>query len=144
MNLTVRHAELMDIDHIVRLVAELAASTGESSLVTPTYVANYLAYPTSRVLLAELQGEIIGLLSYSIRPNLYHVGDCCTIEEFIVQTSVCGQGIGSTLLKYLFSQPEVIRCAEVSVSTLLNNEQAIEFYRTHGFTDEALLLEKHL
>jgi ribosomal protein S18 acetylase RimI-like enzyme len=34
-------------------------------------------------------------------------------------------------------------CAEVSVSTMPSNSKAIEFYKAHGMTDEAVLLEKH-
>jgi ribosomal protein S18 acetylase RimI-like enzyme len=34
-------------------------------------------------------------------------------------------------------------CAEVSVSTLSDNEDAQRFYRSHGLVDEAVFLEKH-
>jgi len=39
---------------------------------------------------------------------------------------------------------ESLGCAEVSVSTMPDNVDALQFYKAHGLVDEAILLEKHL
>jgi ribosomal protein S18 acetylase RimI-like enzyme len=143
MGTLVREAKNSDAAMIVQLIGELAATGGEHSPITEAYVAKYLASPVSRILLAEVQGQIAGLLSYSLRPDLYHAGDSCLVEELIVSEMFRGQGIGSALLMALMTRLEAAGCAEVSVSTMPDNVQAIHFYQKHGLTDEALFLEKH-
>lgn len=144
MTICIREAQLRDSAIIVALIQELAGGEGEQSPLTESYAATYLAYPNNRVLLAEEQGECVGLLSYSIRPNLYHAGPSCQIEELIVREGAQGRGVGSALIEKVIQQAAVCRCQEISVSTLLDNSRAIAFYKRHGFGDEALLLEQHL
>ena len=143
MDIAIRAAELADATDIVRLINELAATDGEHSPLTEAYVATYLSSATSEVLLAEKQNRVVGLLSYSLRPDLYHAALACLIEEFIVQEVVRGQGVGSALLTELLARLATIDCAEVSVATMPDNIRAIKFYRTHGLAEEALFLEKH-
>ncbi len=143
MTITVCEAESQHIPSIVRLIAELAASGGERSTLTAAYVQEYLLSPSSHVLLAESDGQAVGLLSFSIRPDLYHAADTALIEELVVQDSFRGQGIGGMLLDELLRRLEALGCAEVSVTTMPDNQGALRFYRAHGLTDEAVFLERH-
>jgi ribosomal protein S18 acetylase RimI-like enzyme len=142
MTIHVRAATPQDIDIIVRLIQELVATGGEVSPISATYVEKYLASPQSKVLLAEVNEQIAGLISYSIRPDLYHAGDCCLVEELMVQEGARGRGIGSALLTELFSRLK--DCVEVGLGVMPDNTRAIAFYRKHGLVEEALLLERHL
>jgi ribosomal protein S18 acetylase RimI-like enzyme len=139
MSINIRDAGPEDAAAIVRLIAEL----GGQSPVTKEYVESYLSFPGSGVLLAEEGDQTIGLLSYSVRPNLYHAGDSCLIEELIVHEPARGRGVGSALMSELFRRLISTGCAEVSVSTMPGNQRAIKFYKYHGLIDEAILLEKH-
>ena len=139
----VREATLADASVIVRLVGEHAASSGERSPLTEAYVATYLSSTTSKILLAEIQNRVVGLLSYSIRPDLFHAGSSCLLEELIVEEATRGQGVGSALVTELCSRLTPLACAEVSVAVMANNQRGIKFYRTHGLIEEALFLEKH-
>ena len=141
-SIVVRDATGGDTHSITRLITELAASS-ETSPVTDTYVEGYLASPGNRVLLAESLGEVVGLLSYSVRHGLYHAGDSCLIEEVVVREDARRRGVGSALLRELFSRVEAAGWAEVSVTVMPDNAGAIRFYRRHGLTDEAVFLEKH-
>ena len=143
MSVIIRDAVTADAPAIVALIRELAGSLNEVSPVTLAYVRTYLAFPGCGILLAEDAGQITGLLSYSIRPNLYHNGDTAMIEELVVDPAWRGQKIGSSLLEEVLSLLEALGCVEVSVTTLPDNEGAIRFYRAHGLVDEAVYLEKH-
>jgi ribosomal protein S18 acetylase RimI-like enzyme len=143
MNITLREAKLKDTPSVVRLITELAATGNEHSPITEAYVGKYLSSSVSKILLAEVQQHIVGLLSYSVRPDLHHAGDSCLIEELIVSADFRGQGVGSALTIELFARLATTDCAEVSVTTMPINSQAIKFYRSHGLIDEALYLEKH-
>jgi len=140
---TIREAAPSDGVAVVALIHELAESGGETSPLTEAYVIAYLASPGSYVLLAEQEGGAVGLLSYSVRPNLYHAGDSALIEELVVADDWRGQGVGGALLQELLARLEKAGCAEVSVTTMPDNEGAIRFYRSHGLVDEAVFLEKH-
>lgn len=143
MRNVIRDATLGDSRAIVGLVKELARSMGEDSPLIEPYVRTYLESTSNSILLAEAEAGILGLLSYSLRPNLYHSGNICLIEELIVGEKARGQGIGSGLLDELLNRMAKLDCAEISVSTLPGNHSAIEFYRKHGFKEEGVLLEIH-
>lgn len=144
MNILIRPALEKDVPAIISLIAELADTIGETSPLTGEYVLSYLAAPGSTVLVAEDEGRALGLLSYSLRPNLYHANNSCLIEELIVTLSAQGQGIGGMLVDALLDRMNTGSCAEISVTTMPDNLGAQKFYRAHGFIDEAIFLEKHL
>lgn len=93
--------------------------------------------------MAEQHGGVIGLLSYSLRPDLYHAGEACLIEELVVEASQRGQGVGSALLTELLLRIAAAGCVEVALAVMPDNAPAIKLYHEHGLTDEALFLEKH-
>jgi ribosomal protein S18 acetylase RimI-like enzyme len=142
MDVMIREAESRDISVIVQLILGLATSA-DPSPITETYVMQYLDSPVSTIFLAEAQGRVIGLLSYSLRPDLYHASDSCLIEELVVQEHMRGRGVGSALLTELVSRLSSRDCAEVSLAVMPDNLGAIRFYKRHGLTEEALFLEKH-
>ena len=144
MPILITEAKLSDAAVVVAFITELAESEGEHSPISETYVAEYLAHPGNRVLLAKRDQEVVGLISYSMRPNLYHAGDSCLIEELIVSQRTRGSGVGRALMEEVIQRCISAGCAEISVSTMPDNERAIAFYRKLGFTDQAVFLERHL
>jgi ribosomal protein S18 acetylase RimI-like enzyme len=139
----VRDARSGDEHTIVNLLRDLAEATGGETQITDEYVRSYLSHPGSYILLSEAEDHVVGLLSYSVRPGLYHAACSGLIEELVVRRSARGQGVGSALIAEVLRRLEALGCAEVSVSTLSDNEGALRFYRSHGLVDEAILLEKH-
>ena len=129
---------------IVRLVHLLASDLTEHSPVDRDYVLRFMRTPGTGILVAVLKGEVIGLISYTLRPSLYHAGESCSIEELVVGKEFRNASIGSMLLEAIVSLAADKGCPEVSLSVMPFNTKAIEFYRRHGFADEAILLEKHL
>jgi ribosomal protein S18 acetylase RimI-like enzyme len=144
MSIMVRQATPTDAPAVVELIGELARNYGETSPITQEYVGEYLAFPGNSILLAQEEGRVAGLLSYSLRPNLYHAANSALIEELVVRESARGRGVGSALMAELLRRLPSQGCAEVSVTTMPDNEGAIRFYRSHGLVDQAVFLEKHL
>ena len=140
---TIKLAQTEDAPAIIRLVLEMAAMDGDSSPIDEEYAAYYLSCPHSHALLAEEEGQAVGLLGYTLRPNLYHASDACLIELLIVQEDARGRGVGGALVEELFQRLAALGCAEVSVSVMPDNERAIRFYKSHGLTEEVILLEQH-
>jgi len=144
MTVIIRSAQPEDAFVIVRLIAELAERDGEHSPVCEDLVNTYLSRKENAILLAEQRGQVVGLVSFSVRPNLYHGANSCLIEELIVTGEARGRGVGSALVNEVIRLASALDCAEISVSTMEDNERAIAFYNKHGFVDEAVLLEMHL
>jgi ribosomal protein S18 acetylase RimI-like enzyme len=142
--LSVRLADVQDAEAIVALVAALAADLQERSPVTPAYVAAYLRSPGTHVLLAVRGESVLGLASFTFRPNLYHAADSCLIDELVVERGARNQGVGALLLEEVVRRSQHHACAEISLSVMNSNRNALRFYRRHGFEDQALLLERHL
>lgn len=142
--ISIRPASEADASAIVRLVGLLASDLSEHSPVDRDYALRFMRTPGTGILVADLEGEVIGLISYTLRPSLYHAGDSCLIEELVVGKNFRSSGIGSMLLEAIVSLAASQGCPEVSLSVMPFNTKAIEFYRQHGFVDEAILLEKHL
>ncbi len=141
--LNIRQAQINDIPFIVQLIQELAEMEKVSSPLNKTYVEYYLSQPNCYILVAEAGDQSIGLLSYMMKPDLFHGSDTCTISELVVSKGFRGRGVGSALLDHLMRQLISIGCVEISVSTLPDNQGAIQFYKRHGLVDEAVLLERH-
>ncbi|MCE5209782.1 MAG: GNAT family N-acetyltransferase [Chloroflexi bacterium] len=142
-DIQIRDAVKQDAAEVVRLVRVLADDDDETSEVSEEFVHEYLVYPGCGILLAQESKDVLGLLSYSVRPNLYHAGNCCLIEELVVDATARSRGIGGMLVSAIMEKAGKAGCAEISVSTMPDNGGAIRFYRKHGFGDEAVYLERH-
>lgn len=140
---TLRDASVEDAEDVTRLVQELAASGGERSPIDERYARYFLSQSNCHILLAEVEDQIIGLLSYLMKPDLYHASDTCYIAELIVKDGYRDRGVGSLLMKKLIELMVTSGCVEISVTTMPYNRGAIEFYKKHGLVDEGVLLERH-
>jgi ribosomal protein S18 acetylase RimI-like enzyme len=143
MAIDIVRATAADADTIVRIICELAALSGGKAAVDSEYVGRYLAFPGRTVLLAETAGEHVGLLAYSLDPNLYHAADGCLIEDLYVRPAWRGRGVGRALVAHVMAEAAKQGWAEVSVSTDRDNRAALSLYRGMGLVEEYVLLEKH-
>jgi GNAT superfamily N-acetyltransferase len=144
LSLAIRRAEPRDAATIVELIGELAAAIGETSPLDEQYLSRYLAFPGSHVLVAEQDREGVGMVAFSVRPNLYHAADSTLIEELDVHAPARGLRVGRALVRAVLQFAEELGCAEVSVPTALENQGALRLYRKEGLTEESVLLEKHM
>ena len=135
----IRRAGIPDAQSIVRLIRQL----GDDSDVDEAYVRQYLSGRDRDILLAAREGAVLGLLSYSVRADLYHAGNSVLIEELVVDREYRGQGIGDALMRSFFGLLPSLGCREVCLAVMPENEGAIRFYQRHGLVEEALFLEKH-
>jgi ribosomal protein S18 acetylase RimI-like enzyme len=137
--LSIRPAAPADAAHIVHLIRQM----GADSEITEEYVLHYLSGVDREILLAQRGVQVAGLLSYSLRPDLYHAGNSVLIEELVVEEAHRGQGIGGKLMEALLNQVEGLGCKELCLAVMPGNEAAIRFYKRHGLGEEALFLERH-
>jgi ribosomal protein S18 acetylase RimI-like enzyme len=139
----VRETRPDDHEVVVALIRELGEMDGNKTDLNVDDVNHFLEIPRNIILLAEVDGQVVGLLSYTVSFDLWHAGDCCLIRELIISAANRQQGLGDLLLQEVFRRAERDGWMEVSVSTMPDNLPALAFYKKHGMTDEAVLLERH-
>jgi ribosomal protein S18 acetylase RimI-like enzyme len=141
--MTIRDAVREDIPAILDLIRQLGETDHPGSTATAEAIGAALNHPALGVLIAEDGGEPRGFLSYTVRPNLYHGADAGHVDELVVDRQTRGRGLGTALLTEFLHRMRLRGCAEVSVGVLRQNRRAQRLYRSLGFTEEVLLLERH-
>lgn len=139
----VREGRPEDASSVVALIGQLGGEADIPTGLSESYVREALRTEGYGLLVAEGESGIIGVLSYSVRPSLWHGEDSCLIEELVVDAAHRGQGVGTALVQALLARGEAKTWSEISVSAMPDNKRAIALYRSLGFTDEAVLLERH-
>ena len=102
---------------------------------------NLLSEANSHILVAEIEGIIVGFVNFTIRKTILHRGLSGLIDELIIDKSYRGKGIGRQLLSSAIEKSRQLGCCEVEVSTEKTNIKAREFYRQYGFTERGVLFE---
>ena len=86
-------------------------------------------------LIAELDGQIVGIAHYIFRPSTWDVEDFCYLEDLFVDPKVRGAGVGRALI----SELEKIAIAKGSKrlywTTAPDNEVARKLYDKVAITD---------
>ena len=143
MAISIRDAHEGDEEVIVALVRELARAEGETSPVSTADVSAYLSHPDSGALLAELDGEVVGLLTWFVRPGLFHGGLWGYIDELVVREPARWHGVGNALVSEIMRRFAAAGCHEAAVAATRGNDPAIRLYNKHGLVGDAVMLERH-
>jgi ribosomal protein S18 acetylase RimI-like enzyme len=142
----IRLANIEDSAVIAQLMTQLIEVGGyESRQVPPEQIENNLRKMADsdvyQVLLAEDEGQVVGLLGLSFRHTLFHPAPSALIDELVVERGHHRRGVGRQLIAEAIERCRAAGCCEIEVSTERSNEVAQEFYRRHGFSHEAVLFE---
>jgi ribosomal protein S18 acetylase RimI-like enzyme len=142
--LQVREARLSDGAAIADLLGQLADVT-EGWSFSPAWVeANLppmLEDDDYVLLVAEGQGEVVGLLTLHLRRTLFHPAPVALIDELVVDRDWRGQGVGRRLVEEAIRAARARGVCEIEVSTEPSNQAAQAFYRRLGFSHQAVLME---
>ena len=76
--------------------------------------------------------KVIGFAMFSALPPECHILNIAVDKEYH------GMGEGSLLLKYVLKQSKAMRIKKISLEVRINNLKAINFYKSFGFTEDAI------
>jgi len=138
---SIREAELRDSDALARLIGQL----GYEAL--PGQVGERLAVMQSEdrvVLVAELEGEVIGCLSTSIMRVLHRPAPVGRISMMVVDETFRGRGIGAELVREAEQALKERGCYMVEVTSHARRTEAHRFYERLGYERTSVRLARVL
>ena len=93
------------------------------------------ADPRQQVVVAELEGELVGTLQLSFLPHLVlRGGERAQIEAVRVRADKRGVGVGEALVGWAIAVARERGCRLVQLTTNLEREDAKRFYERLGFS----------
>lgn len=144
-DIIIREAKESDLLTIRQLTLELLETMGDTEGIDIKLIAencrNLLSKVNSHILVAEIEGIIVGFVNFTTRKTILHRGLSGLIDELIVAKIYHGKGIGRQLLSIAIERSRQLGCCEVEVSTEKTNIKAREFYIQCGFTERGVLFE---
>jgi GNAT superfamily N-acetyltransferase len=86
-------------------------------------------------LIAELDGQIVGIAHYIFRPSTWEVEDFCYLEDLFVDPKVRGAGVGRALINELEKIATAKGSKRLYWTTATDNEVARKLYDKVAITD---------
>lgn len=135
-----RLAKRADLPAIVRMLAEDDLGSQRERYEDPLPEAYYAAFEqiardaNHELIVAELNGEVIGTLHLMFLPSLSFQGGLrAQIESVRVDQSQRGRGLGSEMLRWTIDRAKACGANVVQLTTHRSREAAHRFYERLGF-----------
>jgi GNAT superfamily N-acetyltransferase len=135
-----REARIEDILEIIALLADDFLGQQREDLSEPLN-ENYIkafqeidADANNELIVAELDGKVIGTLQLTFTPSLSYRGSKrCTVESVRVDTSLRGKGIGREMMLWAIERAKEKGCISMQLTSHKDREDAHRFYEQLGF-----------
>lgn len=148
---TFRFAAREDLSRIVRLLAADALGAERESAEEPladSYVEAFAAIerdPNNELLVADLNGEVAGVLQLTYLPSLTYRGSWrAQVEGVRVDAAMRGRGIGRALLAEAADRARRRGCRLLQLTTDRRRDDAIRFYEDLGFRPSHVGMKRDL
>jgi GNAT superfamily N-acetyltransferase len=141
MNLNFRPAAISDLPDIVRMLADDFLGQQRERYEDPlpeSYVkafAEIEASPNNELIVAEIDGKVIGTMQLTFIPNIaFQGGKRMLIESVRVDSHLRGQGVGRKFMEFAIDRAQEKDCLFVQLTTAEDRTDAHRFYKNLGFT----------
>ncbi|HTN48179.1 MAG TPA: GNAT family N-acetyltransferase [Burkholderiaceae bacterium] len=142
--LIARRAQRGDLPRLLELLAddELGKNREGVGSEDPAYIRAFDAIdrdPNQMLLVAELDGRVVGMLQVTYSPGLSRGGAWrANIEGVRVDSSVRGRGIGGWLMSRALDNARKRGCRLAQLTSDKRRERAHSFYARLGFVESHL------
>lgn len=152
-NIFIRQAGVKDLGDVLRLNLDLFKKEYkeyDKSLNLRWVYKDGKKYFKDRIIkkdgfveVVEIDGKIIGYLCGGISEREFYrkKAKYAKLENMFIQDNFRGKGIDARLVKNFIDWCKKNKIGYISVTTSVQNKQAINFYRNTGFKDYNLTLE---
>jgi GNAT superfamily N-acetyltransferase len=97
-----------------------------------------------RVIVAELDEEVVGLAHLQVTPTIEYDRPAGKIAALVVDESHRGEGIGRVLVETLEAEARARGCVLMFLTTSVRRSEAHEFYRRVGLEETGKRFTKSL
>ena len=139
-NIIFRQATRADLPAIVRMLADDDLGSQREKFETPLPQSYYSAFeqissdPNHELIVAELNGEVIGTLQLIFLPSIsYQGGLRAQVESVRVDKRFQSQGIGSQMMQWAMERARQRDAHVVQLTTHKSRVDAHRFYERLGF-----------
>ena len=149
--LSFRSARPEDLAGLVGMLADDPLGAKREVLSDPV-AAGYLqafaaieADPNNELVVAVLDGAVVGMLQLTVIPSLSHQGRSrAQIEGVRVSSSVRSRGVGAALFRWAIARARQRGCGMLQLTTDRSREDARRFYERLGFVASHHGMKLHL
>jgi GNAT superfamily N-acetyltransferase len=140
MTMILRDARRDDIPAIVRMLADDELGAARDQVVDPLPQAYYDAFdeiaadPNNRLLVAEIDGEIVGTMQLSFLRMLGRQGATrAEVEAVRVASHLRGTGLGRQMMALAIEIARARGCVQMQLASNKSRVDAHRFYEQLGF-----------
>jgi GNAT superfamily N-acetyltransferase len=138
----IRTARPSDASPVADLIAQLGSPEGTDG-VGPR-IAELADTPTDAVLVAEVDGRVVGLVSLHVTPFFNRGTSRGRVTALVVDESVRGRGIGKELLTAVEDAARARGCVETELTSAAHRRDAHRFYLNAGYEGHPYRFRKPL
>lgn len=131
---SVRLAQPGDAAQVAALLAELGYPDNRTEEVRRR-LAMWEREPAGRALVAERQGQVLGIIAVTAIPYLEREGRWGRIVALVVSSVCRGQGIGRRLVDAAEKAAGELDCITMEVTSRRSRTESHPFYRNLGYED---------
>ena len=146
-----RIATYADVPSIIRLLADDELGSLREKFENPIPESYYSAYklidkdPNHELIVAELDGDVIGTLHLMFLPSLSFQGELrAQVESVRVDTHLQNQGVGNEMMKWAIQRAKDRNAHLVQLTTHKSRADAHRFYERLGFKGTHLGMKLNL
>ncbi len=136
----IRHAIANDSVAIFKLANQLHASMSVERDEFRSTFERMLQRPECACLVLCDSEKIVGYISGYIRPVLIQGGNVAFVDEIVIESSMRGQSLGTSLMSHFETWAQSEKCALVGLAT----GGAKSFYEKLGYQSKAGYFKKYL
>ncbi|AFS82278.1 GNAT family N-acetyltransferase [Candidatus Nitrosopumilus sediminis] len=143
----IRNATEKDIPSILELLYELGRPEPidkKEIIVFKNKIKDYFSDPTKLILVAEIDSEIVGLVSIIFLRRLNHAKFEMYVPELIVKKKHRFTGVGKKLIAKCISIGKEENCYRIRLESGNQRKESHKFYKGLGFEQSGLSFSKNL
>ena len=142
----IREARKSDVARLVELMEALTITTSEAEADGASTLDDYEKIfeqiesdPGHKLIVAKVDGTIVGSADMVIVPNLSHRGlSWAVMENVIVEEKMRRKGIAGAMVQYLVDLARESGCYKIGLSSSKERPAAHSFYESLGFKQYGL------
>jgi GNAT superfamily N-acetyltransferase len=142
VEVTIRDARPSDAPRLAELVSELGYPSTVAAVAARLELLG--AAESDRVVVAEWNGEVVGLASLHVNQPLEYDKPVARVSALVVDELHRGRGIGEALVAELEAEARRRRCCLIYLTTAERRTDAQAFYQRIGFEETGRRFAKRL